>query len=1553
MLTARSASRVTCLLAIIVSLVATAYGAPSISYAAGSGRHAEGLNVTYTMGDPLPGLVAASVTSNLGSVPFTYAASAAWIQVTPSGSVTPATLQIQINPSGLAVGNYTGTLTVATTISQGGKIIDWTDTSTITLKVNAAPASTPNVSPGSLTFDGGVGQPIAPKGLNLSSAPTSLPYSITTSQGWIGVSPSSGVTGSSGAALTVTINPSGLAAGTHTGQIAISLPGGTPNTINVPVTLNLVSAATDIVPPSITLTGTGQQGAAAVLLGSFSPVGNSAASLGYTITIPGSAPWLSATPLSGTTPANVQVYANPKDLTPATYNANLQVNLVNGNPASYTIPVSFTVTAPPPVNFGVSLAQFALNITTANPISSPPVPVTVSATQGAQAASEAFTVATDKPWLKAVPTAGTTPATIAISADASASPLAAGTYNGTVNISSGGAVQATVQVTLNVASSALAQFSSKQVSLAAQAGEQTSTSGSVALNVTTQSADPLNYRVTSNRPWLTLIGSTLDTVSSASPKTLAVDVDARTLNAGTSVATLMLETLDMLGNTIGTDTAAVTAIISAPPAEIALDRNLLNLNAVSGAAPSTLGSLAVTTGAGGTAFTVTKTAAWLTVTPTSGHGSQMLAVKVDPSQLGPGDYSDTITVSGPTSQATANVQLTVVAPGALPFTLSPATVALTTFSNVPQPPSQIVTLTGVDSAALGNNIYKWSTTVSTVNGGGWLAASLDTSSFPFTVTVFASPSSLNAGTYNGTVTVIENAGSIIQHDIPVTFTIQNPVANSYALSLQTVSKKLLTGSTVPYQQNVALVPKLSGLTFTSQLTMDNGAGWLSLANSTGNTMPATMDIVLTPTSLPAGIYTGKVTYTAVGGTGVVVQDPMQSVSVRMVIKDPPPPEIVVRSSSQVSFQFTAGSSVVSPDNSPLVTLGYTSIGFATATVTSSANWLRFTAPSYEVTSDGVTVFASVDPGSAPSVPGTYSATYLVNGPNGKVTEGSVTLLVLGGAPTVALTPQASSIVVTAGSFNTAGSPVTLQNTGTSSVSFGVSTSSSGWLGIANGMTGGTLAPNQSVQIVPSAVGNLAAGNRFGSLTVIATNGTANVMATHQVVLQVQSPDLSGISVEQPGSQSGPADGSPLTYTIRITNPTAQSLPFVITSTVLTSAGGSLTDLSISPDLGSIGPNANQEITIQAKAPVSGGLFGNAIMLFINGIGFQRNITYSSLAAAGSGCVVDHLIPVIQQPSDRANLAGSLPVVITAIVSDNCGTPLTNGTVTASFSNGDDVVALRSPAGDGIWQGTWVPTSTTDPEVAISVSALDGAGTMEGAAEQTVFVTATAGVPTINSGGIVNAADFSSPNIAQTGSYISISGQNLASGEFSSDSDVNLPTLLGDTQVLLAGTPMGLKAVSPTAITAFVPNGLPVDFSLPLQVVRGDLESVPQNLYITDKNPALFLASNDETRPGLFVVTRGGTSFQVDVDHPALAGDVLTVTATGLGWTDGDGKVTGAVVLKIGGVSIIPSSSTLASGVIGVYEVTVTVPAGITPGNEVPVTISVDGQASKAVTIAIQ
>jgi uncharacterized protein (TIGR03437 family) len=65
------------------------------------------------------------------------------------------------------------------------------------------------------------------------------------------------------------------------------------------------------------------------------------------------------------------------------------------------------------------------------------------------------------------------------------------------------------------------------------------------------------------------------------------------------------------------------------------------------------------------------------------------------------------------------------------------------------------------------------------------------------------------------------------------------------------------------------------------------------------------------------------------------------------------------------------------------------------------------------------------------------------------------------------------------------------------------------------------------------------------------------------------------------------------------------------------------------------------------------------------------------------------------------------------------------------------------------------------------------------------------------------------------------------------------------------------------------------------------------------------------------------------------------------------KTTSTVTVTIGGVSAEVPFAGLAPGLVGLYQVNAIVPAGITPGSQVPLILSAAGAASIPVTVSIQ
>jgi uncharacterized protein (TIGR03437 family) len=103
-------------------------------------------------------------------------------------------------------------------------------------------------------------------------------------------------------------------------------------------------------------------------------------------------------------------------------------------------------------------------------------------------------------------------------------------------------------------------------------------------------------------------------------------------------------------------------------------------------------------------------------------------------------------------------------------------------------------------------------------------------------------------------------------------------------------------------------------------------------------------------------------------------------------------------------------------------------------------------------------------------------------------------------------------------------------------------------------------------------------------------------------------------------------------------------------------------------------------------------------------------------------------------------------------------------------------------------------------------------------------------------------------------------------------------------------------------------------------------------------------------------------------HPAMAGDILIFYGLGFGQTSpaategmaavGLTNVPNAAMTfgqgsQIKSVTATPSYCGLTPGSVGLYQVNVTVPAGIQASDFVPVSLSIGGVASNSVNIAVQ
>jgi uncharacterized protein (TIGR03437 family) len=197
------------------------------------------VSFSYTAGDaklPAPLVVAVSVSSGTPPVFNSSVAGGPWLTVSPAAGTTPASLKVNANPTSLAVGTYSGTITLTTSESTPQTtIID------VTLMVKAPPPTLSAApTPLSVTYVRGDPAP-TPLPLTLTTSGALISYTAAAAGGkWLAVTPKSGaVFPAFGAALQVAVSPSDLAPGTYKGTINITAAQASNKSQSVTVNLTV------------------------------------------------------------------------------------------------------------------------------------------------------------------------------------------------------------------------------------------------------------------------------------------------------------------------------------------------------------------------------------------------------------------------------------------------------------------------------------------------------------------------------------------------------------------------------------------------------------------------------------------------------------------------------------------------------------------------------------------------------------------------------------------------------------------------------------------------------------------------------------------------------------------------------------------------------------------------------------------------------------------------------------------------------------------------------------------------------------------------------------------------------------------------------------------------------------------------------------------------------------------------------------------------------------------------------------------------------------------
>ena len=546
----------------------------------------------------------------------------------------------------------------------------------------------------------------------------------------------------------------------------------------------------------------------------------------------------------------------------------------------------------------------------------------------------------------------------------------------------------------------------------------------------------------------------------------------------------------------------------------------------------------------------------------------------------------------------------------------------------------------------------------------------------------------------------------------------------------------------------------------------------------------------------------------------------------------------------------------------------------------------------------------------------------------------------------------------------------LTGSGTINFSLTTSTVSGGrWLS-ANPLTGSSTVAMAGTPIqVLANPSKLSVGTYYGRI-VIASPDVPNSPQAVTVVLNVSAESPPSIDRTGVIFTTVAGAGNPPSQAISIFNPGPANVSY--TSSL---QGTAASFFNVSPGLGSLGPGQSQAIGIQtafANMPAgistakltlsfSDGTIRIVNLLLVVAPGPATSSSSGETRHAGTSCTPTKLLPVFTLVGDTFSVPAAWPTAVEVTILDDCANPMDTGEVVVSFSNGDPPLRL-DPSAPGIWTTTW-PPGNPRASVVLTVNATQPDTKLTGTAQISGTVNANPVVPVVSAGGVVETAAYGAP--VAPGDLIAIFGVSLSSSSTGA-TVVPLPNLLLDTQVLIDGQYLPLFYTSPGQVNAVVPYDLSTNAQYQLLLQRDNSLSVPQSVQVGIARPAVFTIDASGTGQGqIYKIDATGNQILVDQNSPAKAGDTLVIYCSGLGAVNPSliaGTATPLTFLTttvntltatIGGNPAVVNFSGLTPGSTGLYQVNAVVPAGLPNSNTTSLQLTISGQDSPVVTLAVR
>ena len=809
------------------------------------------------------------------------------------------------------------------------------------------------------------------------------------------------------------------------------------------------------------------------------------------------------------------------------------------------------------------------------------------------------------------------------------------------------------------------------------------------------------------------------------------------------------------------------------------------------------------------------------------------------------------------------------------------------------------------------------------------------------------------GSFNFTMQVTDQAGNSATKALTIVAQAQQP-PQSATLSLTNLDFSAIAGGDAPSQQSFALISSAAqGLQFTIQTdggAAGSAAAWLSVLLLKGST-PARIPVAADQTGLAAGKYAARILVNTSDARQYIVNVSLTVTADGQKLTVEPP---FLRFAGPVSALMAAEQDLLVRN-----TGGGGALSFQTS-VMGSAPWLSVT-PAAGQAGPNAAAFVHVLVNAQGLARGAHRGVIRIDTSAGMATI-PVTVFVRDTGPVIGVSVQGVHFDARQNNGDANTEMVSVLDLGDGAVNWQAqieTVSGGGWLSLG-AASGQSTAAKTSLLSLSADPGSLAPGAYYALVRI----SDPNALNSPQFLMAV----LSVESASTPPSPQPVPEGLFFAAAAGSLSPPAQkatifassSMPVPFQASANTSDGGNW--LTVTPASGSTSTQAPAQVSITVSAlSLKAGVYrGEVTISFSNTDVRSITVTFVVQPSTGglfspkvreavAGCTPAKLVLAPTSLTNNFAAPAGWPTTLALQLADDCASPVLNGQVVATFSNGDPALSMKlTDPTAGVYAATWSPSKVSG---AMTVTAHAAAPSLAATTVDFVGSVTPNKAPVLATNGTLNNLNPIVGAPVAPGTVAQVYGSNLAPSQ-AEPGVVPLPKTFNGTRMLVGSFEAPLYFLSDGQLNVQIPTELQPDKEYAIVVQANGGLTLPDTLVTA------------AATPGLISVGQHLDYSSIDSGSPAASEETIYVYLVGMGPTtptvaSGVGAPASPLanadnrpVITIGGRQTTILFAGLSPGSVGLYQVILTLPMGL-PSGDLPIVVSQNGVTANAASLPVK